>query len=531
MKNTFVRPAGILASAKLLIVGEHPERQDVFDNQTFSSYSEGGRELDVCLSNTQLNRNECYLTNVIKDVDKPIEVYFEEVKRGQTVIGLNPNEDAQTYMQELKTELEKSSCNVILAVGNIALYALTGRYGITKWRGSILESTLVPGKLVVGCVNPKTVDRGQFMNRRLITFDIQRCNTLVREGFHPLANNIRIEPSYEEVLTFLTTIERDSTKLIDYDLEVYNEEVSCISIATSQTEVMSIPFVCNGGDYFNPEQELEIWLLLARILEGRNREVRGQNLTFDSAFLFRRFGIKIPMFPTKIHDTMIAQRITMIDYPKGLDFITSIHTEIPYYKEDGKKWFKVGGAWQQLWQYNAMDSLSCAQADPGLQAYLRKQQNEETYNRTRAVVGPLVYMMEHGIRVDMDGIKKKSAELLVEIEETKERLNQLVGTELNANSPKQVGEYFYNKLGYERPKKDPTDEKAMKRLKIKGREEAGLILQVRQLVKLRSTYLAEEKFDLEPDGSYRIRCSYDPVGTRFSRLSSSENIFGSGTNL
>ena len=67
----------------------------------------------------------------------------------------------------------------------------------------------------------------------------------------------------------------------------------------------------------------------------------------------------------------------------------------------------------------------------------------------------------------------------------------------------------------------------MKRLAVKGSKEASLILQIRKKSKIRSVYLEPLKFDKDS----RVRCSYNPVGTRYSRLSSSENIFGTGMNM
>lgn len=50
---------------------------------------------------------------------------------------------------------------------------------------------------------------------------------------------------------------------------------------------------------------------------------------------------------------MVAQQIAMGDY-RSLGFVNSLWTDHPYYKDEGKKWFKVGGAWElRLWQYNA----------------------------------------------------------------------------------------------------------------------------------------------------------------------------------
>ena len=223
----------------------------------------------------------------------------------------------------------------------------------------------------------------------------------------------------------------------------------------------------------------------------------------------------------------------MPDYPIGLDFITSIWTDHPYYKAEGKKYFG-GGGWEELWRYNATDSLICGDAFPKQYREVVKQGNQEAYDRQRSLIEPLVYMQEHGIRIDVEGMKNEYDRLGREIDKKREELNQLAGQDLNPNSPKQLKEYFYGKAGKGiKPYKKrgsggvTTDEGAMKRLKRRGFDEASIILQIRRMRKLRSTYLAPEKVDT--DG--RMRCSYNPVGTRFSRISSSKSIFGTGMNL
>jgi len=73
----------------------------------------------------------------------------------------------------------------------------------------------------------------------------------------------------------------------------------------------------------------------------------------------------------------------------------------------------------------------------------------------------------------------------------------------------------------------PTiDEDALKRLRKKGYEEAGLLLQLRHLMKIKGTYL-----DMQVDSDNRMRSSYNPVGTDQGRISSSKTIFDTGGNM
>jgi len=95
------------------------------------------------------------------------------------------------------------------------------------------------------------------------------------------------------------------------------------------------------------------------------------------------------------HDTQIAQKISFPDFKAGLDFVVSMHTDIPYYKMDGKKWMKMGaGSWEEWWNYNGLDSMSTAAARPSQYHDLKRQENLETYDRQRKLIGPLLYMME-----------------------------------------------------------------------------------------------------------------------------------------
>jgi len=147
-------------------------------------------------------------------------------------------------------------------------------------------------------------------------------------------------------------------------------------------------------------------------------------------------------------------------------------------------------------------------------------------------------MMEHGIKVNMDKLSHLRFKLTNSIEETldkvliKVRETSPIGDNFNekiCNSSKQIREYFESIKApqYKKKGKITYDSDALKRLARKGYEVATLINKFRKDKKILSSYLTEEKFDDDE----RIRSSYNPVGTRFSRASSSESIFGTGMNM
>ena len=535
MKRTYVRPSGNL-DAKMAICGEQPGKQEIYQGKPFIGPS--GQGLDKCLLMTKIMRSHLYLTNVIKDLDRHLNAY----------INIQPNnknwtisKEGYQYIQELGEELRRMpNLNVIVACGRVPLLALTNRAAITKWRGSIIDSTLVPGLKVVPTFHPATFipPKLNFLNKPLICEDLLRAK---EESEFPeirrKERDITIKPSFKqsvEVLNYCYEVGlRGQT--IALDIEVINGEVDCISAGWSDTQAISIPFRDNLGDYFTVDQEYEIMLMVAKIIQEERIAKSGANFIFDLQFLFHKYGI----LPQGIsHCTQIAQKISYPDFNAGLDFVTSMHTDVPYYKDDGKQWMKMGaGSWEEWWTYNGMDSIVPVEALPKQLEILAKQNNMDTYHRHRKLIYPLIYMSERGIRIDVDGMIKFKEKEGAELGILADDLNREVGYDINYNSPPQMMNYFYNEMGIKPYKKrnqqgkyvETSDVDALKRIarqNRKGSKAARILLDIRSLAKRISTYLNVGKVD--KDGRYRS--SYKPVGAETGRLSSGETIFGTGGN-
>lgn len=525
--RTYVRPRGP-QSASIAFCAEQPGKQEVRRGSTLVGPS--WEVLEECIISAGGQPGTYYYTNVVKHLDHPISDYIS-YDRGK----IKAAPEFAEYQNALFEELSSLDANVVVAIGNVALYALTGNWGVTKWRGSILWSSPI-NKKVIPCIHPATVipPKNQYVNRYLIIGDIQRA---LKQAEYPdlrlTHRELILRPSYEHCEEFLTAcieqddLPEDSDGIIDFDIEIYNGEVSCIAIAQSPTLAISIPFMFEHGDYFTPPKETSLWRLIGALLEHPKLEKRGQNVIFDTHFLLRKYGIKA----CNLHDTMIAQKIICGEMPAGLHFITSVYTDIPYYKDDGKYWDPRYGTWDVLWRYNALDAISTAAAHPHQMKLLDSRKNIPTYLNQCKLIPPLVYIMEKGIKCDVAQMKARAEKLSSEVIQLKEHLVKITGKQLNPNSSKQLQEHFYKNLGLKPYVKRgggiTTDETALKRIARKGFPEAQTILDIRKKIKLIGTYLNPDKVDT--DG--RLRCSYNPVGTRYSRISSSESIFGTGMNM
>lgn len=507
--------------APVVLVGEAPGAQEEAQNRPFVGAS--GQLLTTLMRTAGLVREQCRLENVFQFRPPNNDI--------KPFIGLSRKEPqlSPQYLMardKLAIRLEASKANVIVAVGDIALWTLTGMKQITKRRGSILPSSLLPGRKVIPIIHPAAALR-QYIFSYTIVHDLRLA---VKQSAFPdirlRERNFILSPSYLECLQYIRECV-ESEKIIAVDIEVANNEVSHIALAKSPSDAICIPFVEGFKDYFNPDQEASILKALAVLLEKEDVVKIGQNIVFDSTFLFRRYGIRV----NPVEDTMIGFAILYPDFPKGLDFITAAYCGgEPYYKDEGKIWRKNPfGSEEDFRRYNAMDAAVCYEAWLCIKRDLNKKENYGTYEHQRQLIEPLVYMQDRGIRMDEGALQAASEESSKVIEEETAAFREIVGYEINPNSPKQLKEYFYEILNlkpYLKNGSPTTDDTAMKRLVRKGVPGAEQVRNIRTFTKLKGTY-----FDVKLDDDGRLRCSFNPVGTKQGRISSSKTIEGLGGNL
>lgn len=507
--------------SRIALVGEAYGVQEERQRKPF--VGPAGHMLDTCLHQALITRSESFITNVFnaRPPSNDVSVWLD-LSRRQPL----ETDFYHRSLNLLRQDLAREKPNVVVALGNVPLYALTGQRSIMKYRGSILESTLVPGLKVVPTIHPAAALR-QFIFTYSIVFDLKR----VREEseFPELRlpkRDFILEPDLQQVADYLEACKKK--KLCAFDIEVLNNQVNCISFSHEPLTAICIPFLNSSYDnYWSEPDELVIWQLMAEVLEDETIKKVAQNGLFDCTFLAQKTSLLVRGF---VADTMVGFHLLYPDLPKGLDYICSVCTREPYYKDEGKHWHPKLD-WSVGWNYNCKDSAVTLESWHRIRSLLGQAGLGETYDFVTSLLEPLVYMNLRGIPVKRTAINefvKNSDQKLAELQT---RLNAVAGAELNPNSPKQLQTYFYILKGenpyVSRKTGNPTvDDDALQRLARKGYEEAHIIQEMRSIRKLTGTYL-----DIELDSDDRMRCSYNPAGTTTGRLSSSKTIFGTGLNL
>jgi len=326
------------ADAKIVICGEAPGAEEEKQERPFCG--EAGFLLDSILHQVGLTREQVYITNVIKV--RPPE---NEVSR-LPELGLSVSE----FIPLLKEEVESVNPNLVVALGATALQALTNEKSIMNWRGSILESSLIPNLKVIPSVHPAAILR-QYKWKPLLWLDMKK---VVKESHSSKIElperNLMIEPSFNEVKDILRNIKSDYEK-VAYDIEVDKQGMlSCISLSPSPKWAISIPFRKAYSSYWMEGEEAVIWRWLSEYIFQAEKQLIAQNALFDNMWLVPRVGyFEVYM------DTMWAAQLAYAELPKGLDTLASIYTNEPYYKDERKVW-KDTSITRQLWLYNARDS-------------------------------------------------------------------------------------------------------------------------------------------------------------------------------
>jgi DNA polymerase-1 len=140
---------------------------------------------------------------------------------------------------------------------------------------------------------------------------------------------------------------------------------------------------------------------------------------------------------------------------------------------------------------------------------------------------PVVAGMERaGIKVDRDALSRLSGQFAQEMARLEEAIHGLAGHPFAIGSTQQLGAILFEKMGLKGGKKGKsgaysTDVTVLEKLKAEGSVISGLVLDWRQLAKLKSTYTDALQQQINPVTG-RVHTSYSLTGAQTGRLSSTD---------
>jgi DNA polymerase-1 len=358
------------------------------------------------------------------------------------------------------------------------------------------------------------------------------------------AEQIEVDRSKYETVTDEAALDRWIAEATAQGVVAIDTETDCIdciiaklagvSLATAPNRACYIPVGHSGADlYSDAPNQLPMRLVLDRLkplLEDPAVLKIGHNFKYDWV-MFDKAGICV----APVDDTMVmsfdldAGR----SFGHGLDELAKAHFDhecIPFKQ--------LCGTGQKQITFDKVPlgpatEYAGEDADIALRLWLRLKPRLADENVTRVyerVDKPLVNvigrMERRGIRVDRDYLARLSAEFARDIQALEERIYEAACGPFTIGSPQQLGEVLYGRLGLKGGRKGKsgqysTDVTELERLAAEGVDCARLVLDWRQLTKLKSTYTDALQAQINPETG-RVHTSFSLTGAQTGRLSSND---------
>ncbi|HFC7657560.1 TPA: DNA polymerase I [Neisseria meningitidis] len=310
-------------------------------------------------------------------------------------------------------------------------------------------------------------------------------------------------------------------------LDAMNASLVGISIAFQAGEAVYIPV---GHSLTAAPEQLDLQDVLGRLkphLENPALKKIGQNLKYDQ-HVFANYGIALNGIAG---DAMLASYIIESHLGHGLDELSErwlgLET-ITYESLCGKGAKQISFAdvaIGQATEYAAQDADFALRLEAHLRAQMDAKQLE-MYEKMELPVAQVLFEMErNGVQIDRAELARQSAELGAELMKLEQEAYAAAGQPFNLNSPKQLQEILFDKMGI--PTKGlkktakggiSTNEAVLEQL-APDYPLPKIILQNRSLAKLKSTYTDKLPEMISPkDG--RVHTTYAQAVAITGRLAS-----------
>jgi len=437
--------------------------------------------------------------------------------------------------RDVDIEFNPDDYDWVILVGSEPLKFYTKEGSITEYSGRIVDDKFLP------VINPAML---AFKPEAKKTWEESRDNVfkyLNGEMKQEKLENIYGITESADLYVFLTRALEHENDFVALDSEtsaLYPRDGHMLGISMSYEPEHGAYIDCNCIDEKAEE--------LLQLIFDKKRVVF-HNAKFDIAFFEYHFGFKFPRF----EDTMLMHY--MLDEQPGthgLKQLTLKHTPYGDYEKPMYQWIedyrkrtgilKDSFSWDMIpfdimKDYAAMDAVCTFLLFQKFEAALVK--NEKMYSVYRDILIEgcrfLIDAQDYGVPFNKDRLMKSTALMQKEIDEAVEKLytypavkmfEDAQGKDFNPNSTVQLRGLLFDFLQLTPTGKktgtgaNSTDAEVLGKL-AEVHEIPKLVLDIRQKVKIKSTYL--DKIYPQLDRDSRLRTNFNLHGTTSGRLSSS----------
>ena len=355
-----------------------------------------------------------------------------------------------------------------------------------------------------------------------ITKTIEKIKEINKKDYHLITDLKEIDNWIEEA-------EEKGEVAVDTEtssLDPHQADLIGLSLSSKIGKACYIPI---GHD---PKKSLDKGLVLKKLkplLEDPSIKKIGQNIKFDFIVLFKH-GINI----TSMEDTMLMSYV--LDAGKNrhnMDTLSEIHlNHKPIAFKDlvgtGKKEINFGSVEvEKAKDYAAEDADVTYRLYKKFNKSLKDEKMTNIYEVfEKPMIKILAFMEIEGVKVNNQFLKTLSLKFEKKIEKIQKEVFKISKKEFNIASPKQLGEVLYNDLKIADLKKTKkgsfaTSASVLEDLAFKGHKFPQLVLDWRQISKLKNTYSDSLPEHINSQ-TKRVHTSFLLAATTTGRLASSD---------
>ncbi|WP_415315058.1 DNA polymerase I [Candidatus Pelagibacter sp. Uisw_137] len=343
-----------------------------------------------------------------------------------------------------------------------------------------------------------------------------------KKNYHLITNE-------KEIDEWINEAEEAGELAIDTEtssLDVHQADLVGISLSTKIGKACYIPI---GHKFKGCLKKETVIKKLKPLLEDKSVKKIGQNIKFDFIVLFKQ-GIDMK----SMEDTMLMSYV--LDAGKNrhnMDTLSEIHLQHKTisFKEivgTGKKEINFSDVeLDKAMEYAAEDADITYRLYKIFSNNLKLEKLTNIYEIfEKPLIKILAFMEIEGIKVDNKFLKRLSEKFEKKINKLEKEVFKISKKEFNIASPKQLGEIIYNDLKIAVLKKTrkgsfATNASVLEDLAFKGHEFPKLILDWRQVSKLKNTYSDALPEHINPN-TKRVHTSFLLAATTTGRLASSD---------
>ncbi|MDA7783900.1 DNA polymerase I [Candidatus Pelagibacter sp.] len=343
-----------------------------------------------------------------------------------------------------------------------------------------------------------------------------------KKNYHLITNE-------KEIDEWINEAEEAGELAIDTEtssLDAHQADLVGISLSTKIGKACYIPI---GHKFKGCLKKEAVIKKLKSLLEDKSVKKIGQNIKFDFIVLFKQ-GINM----NSMEDTMLMSYV--LDAGKNrhnMDTLSEIHLQHKTisFKEivgTGKKEINFSDVeLDKAMEYAAEDADITYRLYKIFSKNLKLEKLTNIYEIfEKPLIKILAFMEIEGIKVDNKFLKVLSEKFEKKINKLEKEVFKLSKKEFNIASPKQLGEIIYNDLKIAVLKKTrkgsfATNASVLEDLAFKGHEFPKLILDWRQVSKLKNTYSDALPEHINPN-TKRVHTSFLLAATTTGRLASSD---------